>query len=49
MLQADRSGLALSNTESMRGKTIVESYGVVSGNTVRAKRSSGFEPRLERF
>ena len=37
MLQADRSGLALSNTESIPGKTIVEFYGVVSGNTVRAK------------
>ena len=29
--------IALSNTESIPGKTIVEFYGVVSGNTVRAK------------
>ena len=59
MLHADRSGLALSNTESILGKTIVEFYGVVSGNTVRAKhigrditavkQRSRFEPRLGRF
>lgn len=29
--------VTLSNTESIPGKTIVEFYGVVSGNTVRAK------------
>jgi uncharacterized protein YbjQ (UPF0145 family) len=30
-------GITLSNTESIPGKTIVEFYGVVTGNTVRAK------------
>ena len=30
-------GMAVSNTESIPGKQIVEFYGVVSGNTVRAK------------
>ena len=30
-------GIALSNTDSVPGRTIVEFYGVVSGNTVRAK------------
>ncbi len=30
-------GMAISNTESIPGKQIVEFYGVVSGNTVRAK------------
>ncbi len=29
--------LLLSNTETIPGRTIVEFYGVVSGNTVRAK------------
>ncbi len=29
--------MQLSNTESIPGKSIVEFYGVVSGNTVRAK------------
>ncbi|MCP4655209.1 MAG: YbjQ family protein [bacterium] len=29
--------MILSNTETVPGKTIVEFYGVVSGNTVRAK------------
>ncbi len=29
--------IVLSNTESVPGRTIVEFYGVVSGNTVRAK------------
>lgn len=29
--------MILSNTEGIPGKTIVEFYGVVSGNTVRAK------------
>ena len=37
MRPADNYGMALSNTESIPGKTIVEFYGVVSGNTVRAK------------
>ena len=37
MRPADSYGIALSNTESIPGKTIVEFYGVVSGNTVRAK------------
>jgi uncharacterized protein YbjQ (UPF0145 family) len=30
-------GITLSNTETIPGKTIVEFYGVVTGNTVRAK------------
>ncbi len=30
-------GVILSNTETVPGKTIVEFYGVVTGNTVRAK------------
>ncbi len=30
-------GIVISNTESIPGKQIVEFYGVVSGNTVRAK------------
>ena len=30
-------GITLSNTESVPGKRIVEFYGVVTGNTVRAK------------
>ena len=29
--------IAISNTESIPGKQIVEFYGVVTGNTVRAK------------
>ncbi|MGI9237218.1 MAG: YbjQ family protein [Woeseiaceae bacterium] len=29
--------IAISNTESIPGRTIVEFYGVVTGNTVRAK------------
>ena len=29
--------VAISNTESIPGRTIVELYGVVTGNTVRAK------------
>ena len=37
MRPADSYGIALSNTETIPGKTIVEFYGVVSGNTVRAK------------
>jgi uncharacterized protein YbjQ (UPF0145 family) len=31
------SSIEISNTESIPGKTIVEFYGVVTGNTVRAK------------
>ncbi len=31
------SGLFLTNVEQVPGKTIVESYGLVTGNTVRAK------------
>lgn len=31
------SNITLSNTETVPGKTIVEFYGVVTGNTVRAK------------
>ena len=31
------TSVAISNTESIPGKQIVEFYGVVSGNTVRAK------------
>jgi uncharacterized protein YbjQ (UPF0145 family) len=34
---ASNHDIALSNTETIPGKTIVEFYGVVSGNTVRAK------------
>ena len=30
-------GIILSNTEAVPGKSIVEFYGVVTGNTVRAK------------
>ncbi|HNP36125.1 MAG TPA: YbjQ family protein [Woeseiaceae bacterium] len=30
-------GMTLSNTETIPGKTIIEFYGVVTGNTVRAK------------
>ena len=37
MRPAETFGIALSNTETIPGKTIVEFYGVVSGNTVRAK------------
>ena len=37
MRSADSYDIALSNTESIPGKAIVEFYGVVSGNTVRAK------------
>ena len=33
----DYRDIALSNTETIPGKTMVEFYGVVSGNTVRAK------------
>lgn len=31
------SAMAISNTESIPGRNIVEFYGVVTGNTVRAK------------
>jgi len=34
---ASNHDIALSNTETIPGKTIVEFYGVVAGNTVRAK------------
>lgn len=34
---ASNHDIALSNTETIPGRTIVEFYGVVSGNTVRAK------------
>lgn len=37
MRPGDSYDIALSNTESIPGKTIVEFYGVVTGNTVRAK------------
>mgnify|MGYP001819410064 FL=1 len=37
MRPAETFNIAVSNTESIPGKTIVEFYGVVSGNTVRAK------------
>lgn len=37
MRPAGKHDIALSNTETIPGKTIVEFYGVVSGNTVRAK------------
>ena len=33
----NRDGIILSNTETVPGKRIVEFYGVVTGNTVRAK------------
>lgn len=33
----NRGGIILSNTETVPGKRIVEFYGVVTGNTVRAK------------
>lgn len=34
---APSQGITLSNTESIPGRRIVEFYGVVTGNTVRAK------------
>lgn len=34
---ASKYGIVISNTESIPGRQIVEFYGVVSGNTVRAK------------
>jgi len=37
MNAANTYGIAISNTESIPGRQIVEFYGVVSGNTVRAK------------
>lgn len=37
MNAVDSHGIAISNTESIPGRQIVEFYGVVSGNTVRAK------------
>jgi len=37
MVAAQQTGLILSNTETVPGRRIVEFYGVVTGNTVRAK------------
>lgn len=37
MNAANTYGIVISNTESIPGRQIVEFYGVVSGNTVRAK------------
>lgn len=37
MNAANSHGIVISNTESIPGRQIVEFYGVVSGNTVRAK------------
>lgn len=37
MLPASKYALILSNTETIPGRQIVEFYGVVTGNTVRAK------------
>jgi len=37
MNAASNYGIVISNTESIPGRQIVEFYGVVSGNTVRAK------------
>lgn len=37
MTLQNRGGIILSNTETVPGKRIVEFYGVVTGNTVRAK------------
>lgn len=34
---SNAQSVAISNTESIPGRTIVEFYGVVTGNTVRAK------------
>lgn len=34
---ASSQSMVISNTESIPGRTIVEFYGVVTGNTVRAK------------
>ena len=34
---SNTQSVAISNTESIPGRTIVEFYGVVTGNTVRAK------------
>jgi uncharacterized protein YbjQ (UPF0145 family) len=34
---SESSAIPLSNTETIPGRTIVEFYGVVTGNTVRAK------------
>jgi len=36
-MDVSSSSIALSNTESIPGRKIVEFYGVVTGNTVRAK------------
>ena len=37
MITVSSDSIAISNTESIPGRTIVEFYGVVTGNTVRAK------------
>ena len=37
MTISESSTIPLSNTETIPGRTIVEFYGVVTGNTVRAK------------
>ncbi len=37
MTLSESSVIPLSNTETIPGRTIVEFYGVVTGNTVRAK------------
>jgi uncharacterized protein YbjQ (UPF0145 family) len=37
MTISEASAVQLSNTETIPGRTIVEFYGVVTGNTVRAK------------
>ena len=36
-MDVNNSSIALSNTETIPGREIVEFYGVVTGNTVRAK------------
>lgn len=36
-ISGERNGIILSNTETVAGREIVEFYGVVTGNTVRAK------------
>jgi uncharacterized protein YbjQ (UPF0145 family) len=36
-MQSELEGILLTNVEQVPGRTIVEHYGLVSGNTVRAK------------
>jgi uncharacterized protein YbjQ (UPF0145 family) len=36
-MQSELEGVLLTNVEQVPGRTIVEHYGLVSGNTVRAK------------